>query len=177
MLNFILSWLAVTVLAICFISRYYERFIFLFALINSIIIFFLMILLWFIESNTFIFASVDAVGSFFDSCGYALTGWNFSTLDTLSVLFLTLTALIFPFCFLVIYKLHLKKFLILTLFSIEGLLFITFSTSNLLLFYICFEAILLPMFYLIIVWGSRSRKIKAAYYLFLYTALGSIFFF
>jgi NADH:ubiquinone oxidoreductase subunit 4 (subunit M) len=42
-------------------------------------------------------------------------------------------------------------------------------------FYIFFEAILLPMFLLIGVWGSRQRKIHAAYQFFLYTLFGSLF--
>jgi proton-translocating NADH-quinone oxidoreductase chain M len=41
-------------------------------------------------------------------------------------------------------------------------------------FYVFFEAILIPMFFLITLWGSRSRKIYAAYQLFIYTLLGSI---
>jgi len=43
------------------------------------------------------------------------------------------------------------------------------------LFYIYFEGIAIPMFLLIGVWGSRSRKIYAAYQFFIYTLLGSIF--
>lgn len=170
-------WVSFTIITIIFISQYYERFLFLFALANSIFIFFLTILLWFTSLINFVEKYLENNFTVLNEFILIPSNWNFYTLDALSILFVTLTALIFPFCFLAIQKLPLKKFLILTLFSIEGLLFVTFSTSNLLLFYVCFEAILLPMFYLIIVWGSRSRKIKAAYYLFLYTAIGSIFFF
>ena len=37
-----------------------------------------------------------------------------------------------------------------------------------------FESILIPMFLLIGIWGSRERKIWASYYFFLYTLLGSV---
>jgi NADH:ubiquinone oxidoreductase subunit 4 (subunit M) len=58
------------------------------------------------------------------------------------------------------------------LFLIQFSLFVTFSVTNLLLFYAFFELLVFPMFILIAVWGSRSRRIGAAFYLFFYT-LGS----
>jgi proton-translocating NADH-quinone oxidoreductase chain M len=45
---------------------------------------------------------------------------------------------------------------------------------DLLLFYIFFEATLIPMFLLIGFWGSRERKIRAVYLLFFYTLFGSL---
>ena len=52
---------------------------------------------------------------------------------------------------------------------------LTFSTTDLFYFYVFFESLLIPMFILIGVWGARERKIKAAYYFFLYTLFGSLF--
>jgi len=49
-----------------------------------------------------------------------------------------------------------------------------FSILDLLLFYIFFESILIPMYLIVGVWGSRERKIRAAYFFFLYTLLGSV---
>jgi len=49
-----------------------------------------------------------------------------------------------------------------------------FSTLDLLLFYIFFESILIPMYLIVGIWGSRERKIRAAYFFFLYTLLGSV---
>jgi proton-translocating NADH-quinone oxidoreductase chain M len=46
---------------------------------------------------------------------------------------------------------------------------------DLLTFYIFFESILIPMFLVIGIWGSRERKIQAAYQFLLYTLLGSLF--
>jgi proton-translocating NADH-quinone oxidoreductase chain M len=46
--------------------------------------------------------------------------------------------------------------------------------QDLLLFYIFFESILIPMFVIIGIWGSRNRKIHAAYQFFLYTLTGSV---
>jgi NADH:ubiquinone oxidoreductase subunit 4 (subunit M) len=50
-----------------------------------------------------------------------------------------------------------------------------FSVVDLVFFYVFFETLLIPMFLLIGVWGSRERKVGAAYQFFLYTLLGSIF--
>jgi NADH:ubiquinone oxidoreductase subunit 4 (subunit M) len=56
----------------------------------------------------------------------------------------------------------------------ESLLIIVFSILDLLLFYVFFESILIPMFLMIGIWGSRRRKIRASYLLFFYTLLGSV---
>jgi NADH:ubiquinone oxidoreductase subunit 4 (subunit M) len=59
---------------------------------------------------------------------------------------------------------------------LELLLILVFSVLDLVLFYIFFESILIPMFIIIGIWGSRERKIGAAYQFFLYTLIGSLFF-
>lgn len=49
-----------------------------------------------------------------------------------------------------------------------------FTVQNILLFYISFEGALQPMYFLIIHYGSRNRKIHASYMFFIYTLLGSL---
>jgi proton-translocating NADH-quinone oxidoreductase chain M len=56
----------------------------------------------------------------------------------------------------------------------ELFLIVVFSTLDLLFFYIFFESILIPMFLMIGIWGSRDRKIRAAYLFFFYTLVGSV---
>jgi NADH-ubiquinone oxidoreductase chain 4 len=60
------------------------------------------------------------------------------------------------------------------LLLIEFFLFLAFLATDLIVFFIFFESTLIPMFILIGIWGSRERKIKAAFYLFIYTLIGSI---
>ena len=48
-------------------------------------------------------------------------------------------------------------------------------TVDLFFFYIFFEGVLIPTFFIIGIWGSRSRKIYAAYLFFFYTLGGAIF--
>jgi proton-translocating NADH-quinone oxidoreductase chain M len=66
------------------------------------------------------------------------------------------------------------KTLVILLLLIESLIFGVFLSTDLLLFYICFEATLIPLFFLVGIYGSRDRKVQAAYELFLYTFLGSL---
>lgn len=49
-----------------------------------------------------------------------------------------------------------------------------FTVMDIIVFYILFEAILIPMFLIIGVWGSREEKVKAAFYFFFYTLVGSL---
>ncbi len=57
----------------------------------------------------------------------------------------------------------------------EVLLIGVFSIFDIIGFYILFEGVLIPMFLIIGIWGSREEKIQAAYYFFFYTFLGSVF--
>jgi NADH-ubiquinone oxidoreductase chain 4 len=50
-----------------------------------------------------------------------------------------------------------------------------FSVLDLLLFYIFFESVLIPIFIIVGVWGSSGNRIIAAYQLFLYTVVGGVF--
>jgi proton-translocating NADH-quinone oxidoreductase chain M len=96
-------------------------------------------------------------------------------IDGISLFFLLLTTLLIPLCILTSWNVgsNLKEFMIAFL-ALDFFLIGTFCVLDLLLFYIFFESILIPMFFIVGVWGSRERKILAAYYFFLYTLLGSI---
>ena len=60
------------------------------------------------------------------------------------------------------------------LLLLEGAMIGVFVSLDLLLFYLFFEASLVPMFFLIGVWGSGERRIYAAVKFFIYTAVGSL---
>ena len=57
---------------------------------------------------------------------------------------------------------------------LETLLLAVFLVLDVLLFYIFFESILPPLFILIGLFGSNN-KVRASFYIFLYTLLGSLF--
>ena len=97
-------------------------------------------------------------------------------IDGISLFFLLLTTLLIPLCILISWNsiyFNLKEYLIAFLL-IEFFLIWVFCVLDLLMFYIFFESILIPMFLIIGVWGSRERKILASYYFFLYTLFGSV---
>ena len=102
---------------------------------------------------------------------------NFSLgIDGVSLFFILLTTLLIFLCILISWtsiKTNMKEFLIAFL-VMEFFLIGVFSILDLLLFYIFFESILIPMYLIVGVWGSRERKIRAAYFFFLYTLLGSV---
>ena len=96
--------------------------------------------------------------------------------DAFGLTFLLLTTFIMPIC---IYaaeaiEINYKQFII-YLLLIELCLILTFLSTNAFFFYVFFESVLIPMYFLIGQWGSRERKINAAYYIFLYTLFGSFF--
>lgn len=97
-------------------------------------------------------------------------------IDGISLFFLILTTLLIPLCLLVSWKSitnSIKEYLIAFL-VMEFFLIGVFCILDLLLFYIFFESVLIPMFLIIGIWGSRERKIRASYFFFLYTLLGSV---
>ena len=96
--------------------------------------------------------------------------------DGFSIWFIILSTFLIPLCILVSWeniKFRLKEFLLL-LFLLEFLLIQVFVITDLILFYILFESVLIPMFIMIGVWGSRERKIFASYQFFIYTFFGSV---
>ncbi len=97
--------------------------------------------------------------------------------DGISLLMIVLTTALMPICILcsknAIKKRHKEYFICFLL--LESFIIGTFASTDLLLFYIFFEVILIPMYLIIGIWGGKNR-IYAAYKFFLYTLFGSILF-
>lgn len=98
------------------------------------------------------------------------------TYDGIGLFFMGLSIILIPICLLMSWNVikHLKKEFVLFLFLILILLIGVFSVMDILGFYILFEAILIPMFLIIGIWGSREEKVRAAFYFFFYTLIGSL---
>lgn len=100
----------------------------------------------------------------------------FVGVDGISLLFILLTTLLIPLCILSSWnsiKKSIKEYYCYFLLM-ESLLICVFSSLDLIIFFIFFESILIPMYLIIGFWGSRTRKIKAGYQFFLYTLIGSV---
>ena len=95
--------------------------------------------------------------------------------DGISVLFIILTAFITPICIIsciISVKSRLKEFLI-AILVLETFMIGVFCSLDLVIFYLFFEAGLIPMFLIIGIWGG-PRRVYSAFKFFLYTLLGSV---
>ena len=84
--------------------------------------------------------------------------------DGISIFFVLLTTLLIPLCLLTSWTSvgsHMKEYFIFFLI-IEFLLINAFCSLDILFFYIFFESVLIPMFLIIGIWGSRERKVLAS---------------
>lgn len=96
--------------------------------------------------------------------------------DGLSIYFVLLTTIIMPIALLSNWTSitdNIRSYVVIILL-LETLLLTVFLVLDILLFYVFFESILPPLFVLIGLFGS-SNKVRASFYLFLYTLLGSLF--
>nr|YP_007625324.1 NADH dehydrogenase subunit 4 [Martes foina]ADG22725.1 NADH dehydrogenase subunit 4 [Martes foina] len=108
---------------------------------------------------------------------------NFSLLffaDSLSAPLLTLTTWLLPLM-LMASQHHLsketltrKKLYITMLVMLQLLLIMTFTTTELIMFYILFEATLMPTLIIITRWGNQTERLNAGLYFLFYTLVGSL---
>jgi NADH-quinone oxidoreductase subunit M len=96
-------------------------------------------------------------------------------LDNISLCFVILTGFLFPLCLVASWGPIQTKSYLLCFLGIEVLCILVFSVLDLIGFYVFFEGVLIPMFFLIGMYGSRARKIRASYFFFIYTLIGSLF--
>jgi len=96
--------------------------------------------------------------------------------DGISVLLVLLTSFIMPLCVLCswTYIKERHKEFICVILMMEASMIGVFVSLNLVLFFIFWEAMLVPMYLLIAVWGGERRD-YASIKFFLYTLLGSVF--
>jgi proton-translocating NADH-quinone oxidoreductase chain M len=95
-------------------------------------------------------------------------------IDGMSICFFFLSSLLIFLCIQKIWDDNNYKLYAINLLIIELLLLLIFTVLDLFLFYIFFESILVPMYLIIGIWGSRERKIRAVYLFFFYTLCGSL---
>tara|TARA_B110000211_G_scaffold22091_1_gene22820 strand:- start:5049 stop:6581 length:1533 start_codon:yes stop_codon:yes gene_type:complete len=104
-----------------------------------------------------------------------LMGMNYKMgVDGISVLFVMLTTFLMPLVIASCWNVstRVKEYMIAFLL-LETLMLGVFMALDLVLFYLFFEAGLIPMFLIIGIWGGKNR-IYASFKFFLYTFLGSV---
>ncbi|NOX39007.1 MAG: NADH-quinone oxidoreductase subunit M [Alphaproteobacteria bacterium] len=94
--------------------------------------------------------------------------------DGISVLFVLLTTFLMPLVIGASWNVtsRVKEYMIAFL-VLETLLISVFTALDLILFYVVFEAGLIPMFLIVGIWGGKDR-VYASFKFFLYTLLGSV---
>ena len=145
---------------------YYKRIAIIAAMVNLIISLIIYALFDF-TTNQFQFVQEHYELNFFDL---------YLGVDGISIYFVLLTTMIMPIALISNWNSiteNLKSYLIIMLL-LETLLLAVFLVLDILLFYIFFESILPPLFILIGLFGS-SNKVRASFYIFLYTLWGSLF--
>ncbi len=147
-----------------------RRNIYWIALWTTIVTFLVSLLIWkdFDNSNAG-FQFVEKTGWLGDTIGYSMG------VDGISMLFVILTTFLMPACIIASKFSVQKRFreYMIAFLLLETLMIGVFCATDLVLFYVFFEAGLIPMFLIIGIWGG-PRRVYAAFKFFLYTLLGSV---
>ena len=140
------------------------------ALFTSIVNFLLSIYLW------FLFDPTVSNFQFVEDRKWLVGFINYKVgIDGISILFVVLTTFITPLCIMSVnntIKSRLRDFLI-AILIMESFMIGVFCALDLFVFYLFFEAGLIPMFLIIGIWGGPKR-VYSAFKFFLYTLLGSV---
>jgi len=140
------------------------------SIFTSFVNFFITLFLWFsFDNQTSDFQFVEEINWI---SGFIKFKFG---IDGISIIFILLTAFITPICILSCVnsvKSRLKEFLI-ALLVLETFMIGVFCSLDLVVFYLFFEAGLIPMFLIIGIWGG-PRKVYSAFKFFLFTLLGSV---
>nr|YP_006303659.2 NADH dehydrogenase subunit 4 [Moolgarda cunnesius]AEK53206.2 NADH dehydrogenase subunit 4 [Moolgarda cunnesius] len=113
-----------------------------------------------------------------DACWYFAT--PYLATDWISTPLLILTCWLLPLMILASQH-HMasepenrQRMYITLLVSLQVLLLLSFSTTDLMMFYVMFEATLIPTLIIITRWGSQEERLKAGAYFLFYTLMGSL---
>jgi len=140
------------------------------ALFTSIVNFLLSIYLWYLfDQNTSEFQFIEDRSWLVGPVNYKVG------VDGISILFVILTTFITPLCIVSVnntISVRLRDFLI-AILIMESFMIGVFCSLDLVVFYLFFEAGLIPMFLIIGIWGGPKR-VYSAFKFFLYTLLGSV---
>jgi NADH-quinone oxidoreductase subunit M len=140
------------------------------ALFTSVVNFLLSIYLWFLFDET------TSAFQFVEDREWLIGIVNYKVgVDGISILFVILTTFITPLCIISVnnsVKKRLRDFLI-AILIMESFMIGVFCSLDLVIFYLFFEAGLIPMFLIIGIWGGPKR-VYSAFKFFLYTLLGSV---
>lgn len=175
--NILIILLAVplfSIFAIFFSSSLGNNFLYKFALASTVVSFLLSLFLW--------FSFEEVKGGFqFTYTLNIIPSLPFGLrlgVDGISIFFILLTNLFIYLCILSLNTHTHRLFeVLLHLLFLQWSVLGSFLFIDILGFFVFFEMTLIPIYFLVLVWGSRERRIRASYLISIYTLLGSIFMF
>lgn len=94
-------------------------------------------------------------------------------IDGISLSFIVLTNFLMVVCFAHPFKINRVREFYMAFLLLQSMLMGVFTSLDLVLFYVFFEAVLIPMFLIIGIWGGE-RRVYASFKFFLYTLAGSV---
>ncbi|CAN7147735.1 NADH-quinone oxidoreductase subunit M [Aminobacter sp. LjRoot7] len=140
------------------------------ALLTTVFTFAVSLLIWIYFDNA------EAGFQFVEKSAWLDSGISYHMgVDGISMLFVILTTFLMPLCILASWESvekRVKEYMIAFLI-LETLMVGVFCALDIVLFYVFFEAGLIPMFIIIGVWGGK-RRVYASFKFFLFTLLGSV---
>ncbi len=151
-----------------------NKFLYKFSLFSMAISFFLSLILWFcfdgVQGGFQFSYTFSIVPSFIEDLRIGVDG--------ISLFFVLLTNFFIYLCLLSLSS-ETKQLpeAIFHLFFLQWSVLASFLFLDILGFFIFFEMTLIPIYFLVLVWGSRERRVRASYMISLYTLFGSIFLF
>lgn len=165
----------ITIFLIFVFAQKSNRFLHKLALNSSAFSFVIAIFMWFVIEY------VQSSYFWFKFSIFLIPSLNFDILmgiDGISLLFILLTNLFIYLCILSLPENQKKMHEILIyLFLLQWSVLAAFSVLDLLGFFVFFETTLIPIYFIVLIWGSRERKVRASYLISIYTLFGSIFMF
>nr|YP_009131497.1 NADH dehydrogenase subunit 4 [Seepiophila jonesi]AIL54857.1 NADH dehydrogenase subunit 4 [Seepiophila jonesi] len=133
---------------------------------------------WFISSSFLLMSLPIILTSITNPYPWTLTLSSLFSMDLMSSTLIVLTLWITSLMILASYKIkhsqNLPQNFIILCLLLSALLILTFSSSNLFLFYIFFESSLIPILILILTWGYQPERLQASMYLMMYTLTASL---
>ncbi|QFU16398.1 NADH-quinone oxidoreductase subunit M [Microvirga thermotolerans] len=140
------------------------------ALVTTVVTFLLSLVAWSrFDASSSAFQLVETHAWLTDTIRFKLG------VDGFSMPFILLTTFLMPFCIVASWRSieHRVKEYFVAFLVLEMTMIGVFAALDLVLFYLFFEAGLIPMFLIIGIWGGK-RRIYASFKFFLYTLLGSV---
>lgn len=141
------------------------------ALTTTLITFLFSIPLWVGFDNTTAAFQFEELRPWFQ--GYKIS--YHLGIDGISLFMVLLTTFLMPLCILCSWESVTKRVreFVIAFLVLESFVIGVFCSLDLLLFYLFFEGMLIPMYLIIGIWGG-DKRVYAAYKFFLYTLLGSV---